>query len=124
LGLAGPSETFFGHRPIFGGRLHENFLGRIYCKIFPTLSALCPTQQRNYEQFSTSALKTTAAGSGGLLSGCGFLDQALQRQAHRVIEIGSGEVGAAELQLSDESPRQTRAAGSGQRASASEEFPL
>jgi hypothetical protein len=68
LGLAGPSETFFGHRPIFGGRLHENFLGRIYCKIFPTLSALGPTQQRNYEQFPTSALKTTAAGSGGLLS--------------------------------------------------------
>ena len=31
----------------------------------------------------------------------GFLDQALQRQAHRVIKIGGGEVGS-ELQLGDE----------------------
>jgi hypothetical protein len=30
------------------------------------------------------------------------LDQALQRQAHRVVKIGGGEVGAAELQLGDE----------------------
>ena len=33
---------------------------------------------------------------------CGFLDLALQRQAHRVVKIGGGEVGAAELQLGDE----------------------
>jgi len=43
-----------------------------------------------------------AAGSGEPSSGCGFLDQALQRQAHRVVKIGGGEVGAAELQLGDE----------------------
>ena len=45
--------------------------------------------------------QTRAAGSGGPPSGCGFLDQALQRQAHRVIKIGGGEVGS-ELQLGDE----------------------
>jgi hypothetical protein len=45
---------------------------------------------------------TRAAGSGGSPSGCGFLDQALQRGAHRVVKISGGEVGAAELQLGDE----------------------
>ena len=45
---------------------------------------------------------TTQQGrSGGPPSGCGFLDQALQRQAHRVIKIGGGEVGS-ELQLGDD----------------------
>jgi len=41
-------------------------------------------------------------GSGGPPSGWGFLDQALRRQPHRVIKVGGGEVGAAELQLGDE----------------------
>src|SRR3974390_2820449 len=45
-----------------------------------------------------------AAGSGGPPSGCRFLDQALQRQPHRVVNVGCGEVGAAELQLGDEAP--------------------
>jgi hypothetical protein len=40
--------------------------------------------------------------SGEPPSGCGFSDQALQRGAHRVVKIGGGEVGAAELQLGDE----------------------
>jgi hypothetical protein len=40
--------------------------------------------------------------SGEPPSGCGFSDQALQRGAHRVVNIGGGEVGAAELQLGDE----------------------
>ncbi|MGC2079361.1 MAG: hypothetical protein WA728_25730 [Xanthobacteraceae bacterium] len=48
------------------------------------------------------ARSTGAAGSGEPPLGCRFLDQALQRQAHRVVKIGSGEVGAAELQLGDE----------------------
>src|SRR5262249_44757296 len=39
--------------------------------------------------------------AASLQSGCGFLDQTLQREAHRVIKIGGGEVGAAELQLGD-----------------------
>jgi len=39
--------------------------------------------------------------AAGPPSGCGFLDQALQHQAHRVIKIGGGEVGS-ELQLGDE----------------------
>jgi hypothetical protein len=43
-----------------------------------------------------------AAGSGEPPLSCGFLDQALQREAHRVVKIGSDEVGAAEMQLGDE----------------------
>jgi hypothetical protein len=31
-----------------------------------------------------------------------FLNQAFQRQAHRLVKMGGGEVGAAELQLGDE----------------------
>jgi hypothetical protein len=52
---------------------------------------------------------TTAAGSGEALSGCGFLDQALQRQVHRVVKIGGGEAKAAELQLGDEAPEEDAA---------------
>jgi hypothetical protein len=37
------------------------------------------------------------------------LDQALQRQAHRVAKIGSGETGAAELQVGDETPEEDTA---------------
>src|SRR6516165_4845300 len=49
--------------------------------------------------------QTRAAGSGGPPAGCGFLSQALQRQAHRVIKFGGGEVGS-ELQLGNEAPEE------------------
>jgi hypothetical protein len=45
---------------------------------------------------------TTAAGNGEPPSGCGFLDQALQRRAHHFFKVCGGEAVAAELQLSDE----------------------
>ena len=50
-----------------------------------------------------------AAESGEPSSGCGFLDQALQRQAHRVVKIGSGEAVAAQLQLADKAPEKDAA---------------
>ena len=34
------------------------------------------------------------------------MSQALQRQPHRLIKVGGGEVGAAELQLGDEAPKE------------------
>jgi hypothetical protein len=37
------------------------------------------------------------------------LDQARQRRPHRVLEVGSGEVEAAELQLGDEAPKEDAA---------------
>ena len=50
-----------------------------------------------------------AAGSGEPPSGHGFLDQALQRQAHRVVNIGIAEAGAAKQQLGDEAPEEDAA---------------
>jgi hypothetical protein len=50
-----------------------------------------------------------AAGSGEAPSGCGFLDQALQCHAHRVLKIGSDEVKATKLQLGDEAPEEDAA---------------
>ena len=44
--------------------------------------------------------------AAGLQSGCRFLSQALQCQPHRVIKVGGGEMGAAELQLGDEAPEE------------------
>ena len=41
-----------------------------------------------------------------LQSGCRFLSQTHQRQPHRVIKVGGGEVGVAELQLVDEAPEE------------------
>ena len=55
--------------------------------------------------FSTTLLRNRAAESGGPPSGCGFLSQALQRQPHRVIKVGGGEVGS-ELQLGNEAPEE------------------
>jgi len=37
--------------------------------------------------------------------GCRFLSQALQRQPHRVIKVGGGEVGAAELNQTEPGTR-------------------
>ena len=34
------------------------------------------------------------------------MSQTLQRQPHRVIKIGGGEVGSAELQLGDQAPKE------------------
>src|SRR5215471_20560958 len=52
---------------------------------------------------------TRAAGSGGWSSGRGFLDQARQRQAHRVVNIRGAEAGAAKLQLGDKAPEEDAA---------------
>ena len=51
----------------------------------------------------------SAAGSGEPPSGRGFLVQVLQRQAHRVVNIGIAEAGAAKLQLGDEAPEEDAA---------------
>jgi hypothetical protein len=53
--------------------------------------------------------KTKAAGSGKPPSGCGFLDQALQRPAHRIVKIGSGEARTAELQLGNKATEENAA---------------
>jgi hypothetical protein len=51
--FARPLEAFFGHGPIFGGRLQgedaPTFQAQFTAQIGPDLSALAPTQQRNYE---------------------------------------------------------------------------
>ena len=54
--------------------------------------------------------KTEVSDSGEPPSGRGFLDQALQRQAHRVVIIGSAEAGAAKLQRGDEAHKEDAAA--------------
>jgi hypothetical protein len=42
-------------------------------------------------------------------SGCGRVDQALQRQSHHFLNVGSREVIAAQLQLGDEAPEEDAA---------------
>jgi hypothetical protein len=53
--------------------------------------------------------QTMAGKSGDAPSGCGLLDQSLQRRAHRVFEVSISEAVTAELQLSDEARKEDAA---------------
>jgi hypothetical protein len=65
-------EAFFGHCPIFGGRLRGKQhprLAQFAAQITPTVSALDPTQQRNYEQPRFFALNRVFCCSAGTIGG-------------------------------------------------------
>jgi hypothetical protein len=77
LGFACPFETFFGHCPIFGGRLHGKMCPSAdLLHVSLSLSALSPTQRRNYEQ-SATPIGDVAHDNAGVQ----FLDNPGRREA-------------------------------------------